>query len=220
VIRGLIATGMFSTFFIGALYFERVLGYSPLRTGLAFLPATVGMATMSSGLAARLVNRFGPRPVMYPGIATAAVALLLLASAGRHPGYFPQIFFALLLLGLGAGASMIPLLQIAMAEVPSEDAGLASGIVNVSMQITGAVGLAALSTIATNHTKVLVAQGHGLIGALTDGYRLALFIAAACVLAGLAVAPFLLRTRRSADEDAAHMAENMQHPEAYEHLVL
>ena len=100
VIRGLVATGLFSTFFIGALYFERVLGYSPVRTGLAFLPATVGMAGMSVGLAARLVSRFGPRRVMYPGILTTAVGLLLLALAGRHPGYFPQIFFALFLLGL------------------------------------------------------------------------------------------------------------------------
>ena len=220
VIRGFIATGMFSTFFIGALYLERVLGYSPVSTGLAFMPATAGMAIMSSGLAARLVNRFGPRPVMYPGIATAAVGLLLLASAGQNPGYFPQVFFAFLLLGLGAGASMIPLLQIAMAEVPKEDAGLASGIVNVSMQMSAAVGLAVLSTIATNHTKSLIAQGHEVIGALTDGYRLALFLAAACVLIGLALAPFLLRTNESAEEEAARIAENMQNPETSEHLVL
>ena len=115
---------------------------------------------------------------------------------------------------------MIPLLQIAMAEVPKEDAGLASGIVNVSMQMSAAVGLAVLSTIATNRTKSLVAQGHELIGALTDGYRLALLIAAASVLVGLALAPFLLRTNESAEEEQARMAENMQNPETYEHLVL
>jgi EmrB/QacA subfamily drug resistance transporter len=220
VVRGLIATGMFTSFFIGALYLERVLGYSPIATGLAFMPATVGMATMSSGLAARLVNRFGPRPVLYPGILTAAVGLILLALAGGHPGYFPQVFFAFLLLGLGAGASMIPLLQIAMAEVPTEDAGLASGIVNVSMQMSAALGLAVLSTIATNRTKSLVAEGHALIGALTDGYRLALLIAAGSVLVGLVVAPFLLRTDESAADEQARVAENMQNPETYEHLVL
>jgi EmrB/QacA subfamily drug resistance transporter len=220
VIRGLLATGMFSTFFIGALYLERVLGYSPIATGLAFMPATVGMATMSSGIAARLVNRFGPRRVMYPGVLTAAVGLLLLALAGRNPGYFPQVFFAFLLLGMGAGASMIPLLQIAMAEVPKEDAGLASGIVNVSMQMSAAIGLAVLSTIATNYTKSLVTQGHTLIGALADGYRLAILIAAASVLVGLALAPILLRSTESAEEQEAHMAENMQNAEAYEHLVL
>jgi MFS family permease len=178
------------------------------------------MATMSSGLAARLVNRFGPRRVMYPGILTAATGLVLLALAGRNPGYFPEVFFGFLLLGLGAGASMIPLLQIAMAEVPNRDAGLASGIVNVSTQMSAAIGLAVLSTIATNYTKSLAAQGHDVIGALTSGYRLALLIAAACVLVGLALAPFLLRTNESAELEEAHMAENMQNPEAFEHLVL
>jgi EmrB/QacA subfamily drug resistance transporter len=220
VIRGFIATGMFSTFFVGALYLERVLGYSPIETGLAFMPATVGMGTMSSGLAARLVDRFGPRRVMYPGIFTGSMGLLLLALAGQHPSYFPQVFFAFFLLGLGAGASMIPLLQMAMAEVPKEDAGLASGIVNVSTQMSAALGLAILSTIATNETRSLVAQGHHLAVALADGYRLALLIAAACVLVGLAVAPFVLKNHGTPEEEEAHMAENLQNPEAYEHLVL
>ncbi len=220
VIRGLIATGMFSTFFIGALYFEHVLGYSPVRTGLAFMPATVGMAGMSAGIAARLVNRFGPRRVAYPGMFIAALGLLLLATAGRDPGYFPQVFLALLLLGLGAGSSFMPLLQIGMSEIPNADAGLGSGIVNVSQQMAAAVGLAVLSTVATNRTKSLVAGGHDLIGALTDGYRLALLIAAGCVLVGLAVAPLLLRTRESPEQEEKHMAENMENPESYEHLVL
>ena len=96
----------------------------------------------------------------------------------------------------------------------------ASGIVNVSMQMSAAVGLAALSTIATSYTKSLVAAGPRALGALTDGYQLALLIAAASVLAGLALAPFLLRTNESAEEDEARMAENMQNPETYEHLVL
>ena len=220
VIRGLIATGMFSTFFIGALYFEHVLGYSPVRTGLAFMPATVGMAGMSSGITARLVNRFGPRRVMYPGMLTAAIGLLLLALAGQHPGYFPQILFALLLLGVGAGSSFMPLLQIGMSEIPNADAGLGSGIVNVSQQMAAAIGLAVLSTIATNHTKSLVAEGHGLIAALADGYRMALLIAAACVLVGLAVTPILLRAHEPPEVEGEHIAENMTNPESYEHLVL
>jgi EmrB/QacA subfamily drug resistance transporter len=220
VIRGLIATGMFSTFFIGALYFEHVLGYSPVRTGLAFMPATIGIAAMSAGISARLVNRFGPRRVMYPGIFTAGIGLLLLALAGRDPGYFPQIFFALLLLGVGAGASFMPLLQIAMSEIPNADAGLGSGIVNVSQQMAAAVGLAVLSTIAANRTQSLVAGGHELIGALTDGYRLALLIAAGCVFVGLAVAPLALRTKESPEEEEGHISENMANPEASEHLVL
>ncbi len=218
-IRGLLATGMFSTFFIGALYLEHVLHYSPIKTGLAFMPATVGMATMSAGLTVRLVNRFGNN-VMYPAMLLAAGGLLLLASAGEGAGYFPKIFFAFLMLGVGAGASFMPLLQIGMSEIPSADAGLGSGIVNVSQQMAAAVGLAVLSTIATNRTKSLVAEGHQVLAALTGGYQLALLIAAACVLAGLVLAPFLLRTNESAEQEKARIAENMQNPETYEHLVL
>jgi EmrB/QacA subfamily drug resistance transporter len=220
VIRGFIATGMFSTFFIGALYLEHVLHYSPIRTGVAFMPATIGMGIMSSGVAAQLVNRFGPRRVMYPGIVTGATGLILLATAGSTPDYFPQIFFAFLLLGAGAGASMIPLLQMAMSEVPKEDAGLASGIVNVSTQMAAALGLALLATVATNRTRALVASGHDLESSLTQGYSWALLLAAAFVLLGGLVAPFALRTKESADEVATHMTENMKGPEAQEHLVL
>ena len=218
-IRGLLATGMFSTFFIGALYLEHVLGYSPIKTGLAFMPATLGMAIMSAGLTARLVNRFGIK-VMYPAMLLAAGGLALLASAGQGASYFPTIFFAFLLLGVGAGASFMPLLQIGMSEIPSADAGLGSGIVNVSQQMAAAVGLAVLSTVATNRSRSLVAEGHQVTAALSQGYQLALLIAAGCVLAGLVLSPFLLRTNESPEEKAAHMAENMENPEAYEHLVL
>ena len=218
-IRGLLATGMFSTFFIGALYLEHVLGYSPIKTGLAFMPATAGMAVMSSGVTAWLVNRFG-KVVMYPAMLLAAGGLLLLASAGEGAGYFPTIFFAFLMLGVGAGASFMPLLQIGMSEIPNADAGLGSGIVNVSQQMAAAVGLAVLSSIATTRTHTLVADGHAVLGSLTAGYQLALVIAAACVLLGLVLAPFLLRTHETPEEERAHIAENMQSPETYEHLVL
>ena len=220
VIRGLLIIGMFSTFFIGALYFEHVLGYSPIKTGLAFLPQAVAMAIMSAGITARLVNRFGAKPVMYPAMVLAAAGLLLFASAGQHAAYFPRIFFAFLMLGVGAGASFMPLLQIGMSEIPNADAGLGSGVVNVSQQLAGAVGLAALSTIATNQTKSLVAAGHDLIGALADGYHLAILIAAGCVLLGLLLSPVLLRTDESPEEQRAHIEENMQAPETQEHLVL
>jgi EmrB/QacA subfamily drug resistance transporter len=219
-VRGPLVIGMFSTFFIGALYFEHVLGYSPVKTGLAFLPQAVAMAAMSAGITARLVNRFGPKPVMYPAMVLAAAGLLLFATAGAHAAYFPRIFFAFLMTGVGAGASFVPLLQIGMSEIPNADAGLGSGIVNVSQQLAGAIGLAALGTIAENQSRSLLATGHDLINALADGYRLALLIAAGCVLLGLALAPILLRTRETPEEQKAHIAENMQNPETSEHLVL
>jgi EmrB/QacA subfamily drug resistance transporter len=220
VIRGLVISGMFATFFIGALFFEHVAGYSPLRTGAAFLPQAAVMAALSAGVTARLVNRFGNKPVLYPALAMAAVGLVLFATAGPHTGYFPRVFFAFVLLGLGAGASFLPLLQIAMSEIPHEDAGLGSGVVNVSMQLAGAVGLAVLSTVATDRSRSLVAAGHDLVSALAGGYRLALLIAAGLVLLGLVLAPFLLRTDESPEEQAARIAENMATPEASEHLVL
>jgi EmrB/QacA subfamily drug resistance transporter len=219
-IRGLLITGMFSTFFIGALYFEHVLGYSPVKTGLAFLPQTLCMAALSTGITAKLVDRYGAKVVMYPGMAMAAVGLVLLAAAGQHAAFFPQIFISFVLIGTGAGLSFMPLLQIGMSEVPSEDAGLGSGVVNVSQQMSGAIGLAFLSTIAANQTKSLVASGHSMIHSLTVGYQLALYIAAACVLLGLVVAPFLLRTDESAEDQKKHIDENMQNPETREHLVI
>ncbi len=220
VVRGLLIIGMFSTFFIGALYFEHVLGYSPIRTGLAFLPQAIGMAAMSAGITARLVNRFGPKPVMYPAMVLAVVGLLLFATAGPHAVYFPRIFFAFLLTGIGAGASFVPLLQIGMSEIPNVDAGLGSGIVNVSQQMAGAIGLAALSTIAANNSKSLLASGHDLVSALTHGYQLALLIAAGCVALGLVLTPILLRSKESPEEQEAHIRENMANPESMEHLVL
>jgi MFS family permease len=220
VVRGLLIIGMFSTFFIGALYFEHVLHYSPVKTGLAFLPQTVAMAAMSTGISAWLVTRFGNKRVMYPAMALAAAGLLLFATAGPHADYFPRIFFAFLLIGLGAGTSFMPLIQIGMSEIPNQDAGLGSGIVNVSQQLAGAIGLAALGTIAENRSKSLLAAGHDVVNALADGYRLAMLIAAACVIIGLVLAPILLRTKESPEEQASHIKENMQNPEAYEHLVL
>jgi MFS family permease len=118
----------------------------------------------------------------------------MLAGQGVHAGYFPGLFIAFLLLGVGAGASFLPLLTLGMADAPPRDAGLASGIVNVSVQLFGAIGLATLGTIATDHTKALSASGHPLASALTGGYHLAYVVAAACVAAGIVASFLVLRT--------------------------
>jgi EmrB/QacA subfamily drug resistance transporter len=193
LVRGLLITGMFSAFFLGSLYLERVLGYDAIETGLAFMPLTLAIAAMSLGISARAVGSFGAVPTLAAGLAGIIGGLLLLAGAGVHEAYFPGLFFAFLLLGLGAGASFLPLLTIAMADAPARDAGLASGIVNVSVQLFGAIGLASLGTIATDHTKALTASGHPLPAALTGGYHLAYFVAATCVALGILAAFLVLR---------------------------
>ena len=193
LVRGLLITGMFSAFFLGALYLERVLGYDAIDTGLAFMPLTISIAVMSMGVAARAVERFGPVNTLATGLVGIVTGLLLLAVAGVHASYFPGLFFAFLALGLGAGASFLPLLTIGMADAPPRDAGLASGIINVSVQLFGAIGLAALGAIATDHTKSLSASGHPLSSALTGGYHLAYVVAAICAALGILAAFLVLR---------------------------
>jgi EmrB/QacA subfamily drug resistance transporter len=212
VVRGLTATGMFSTFFLGALYLEHVLGYGALQIGLAFLPMTLTVAVLSSGITARLVGRFGAKNTLIPGVVAMMLGLLVLATAGDHAAYFPGLFGSFVLLGLGGGLSFMPLLHIAMGDVPARDAGLASGLVNVSMWITSAIGLAALGTIATNHTQALAAGGEGPAAALTGGYHLAFLIGAAVTALGVIVAIVALPSQPAAgqEETVAEVAREAQ----------
>ena len=197
-VRGCLVTAMYATFFLGTLYLEHVLHYSALETGMAFLPWTVTVGILSLGVTARLVGRFGPLRVLITGMGTVIVGLALLASAGTHTSFFPTIFLAFFLVGLGIGSSFMPLLTIAMEDVPNADAGLGSGIVNVSQQVSGALGLAVLGTIATNHSKALEGHGHELAGALISGYHLAFVIGAATIVVGIVTALLVLRTPRAA----------------------
>jgi EmrB/QacA subfamily drug resistance transporter len=193
VVRGFLAAGAFTTFFLGALYFENVLHYSPIRTGLAFLPISVVMGALSSGITARLVGRFGNKRVLVPGMVAACVGLLLLTHVGPDTDYFALVLPAFFLIGLGAGTAFMPLLSIAMADVPSADAGLGSGVVNVSMQMASALGLAVLGTIAAEHTKALAARGQPTPVALSGGYQLAFLVATVLVVVGTVAAVVLLR---------------------------
>jgi EmrB/QacA subfamily drug resistance transporter len=196
--RGLVATGMFTTFFFGALYLQHVKGYSAFNTGLAFLPSTLTLALLSLGISARLMRTFGPRALLIPGLATITAALLLMATTDQNTAYFPGIFGAYLLFGIGAGMTFMPLTTIMMSDIPAMDAGIASGVGNVTMQVGGAFGLAALGTISADHTRTLMAQGQSLAGALTAGYQLGFSIAAACVAAGLIIVLVVLRSPRVA----------------------
>jgi EmrB/QacA subfamily drug resistance transporter len=202
--RAMLAIGMFTTFFLGALYLQHVKGYSAFGTGLAFLPSTVALGVLSLGLSARLMRTFGPRAILIPGLLMITAALVLLATADEHAGYFPGTFGGFLLLGIGAGMSFMPLMTIMMAEVPAADAGVASGVANVTMQVGAAFGLAALGTISSDHSQALVAQGHSVVSALTGGYQLGFTIAAAIVATGLLIVLVVLRSpSASARREAA-----------------
>src|SRR5436853_4202571 len=188
LVRGFLVTGMYSTFFLGTLYLEHVRHYSALQTGAAFLPWTITVAILSRGITARLVTRFGPLPVLMAGMTSAVAGLLLFATVGPDTAFFPTVFLACLAIGLGIGNAFMPLLTIAMADVPAADAGLGSGITNVSQQISGAFGLAVLSTIAANHTKGLLADHHGVTSPLIGCYPLALLARAGAIATGMALA--------------------------------
>jgi EmrB/QacA subfamily drug resistance transporter len=195
LIRGFLVTGMYSTFFLATLYLEHVRHYDALQTGAAFLPWTITVAILSQGITARLVTRFGALPVLMSGMASAAVGLVLFSTVGPATSFFPTLFLASFAIGLGIGSAFMPLLTIAMADVPAADAGLGSGITNVSQQISGAFGLAVLSTLAANHSKTLLADHRSVTSALLGGYHLAFLIGAVTIAAGSLLALALLRPR-------------------------
>jgi len=197
VVRSFVAVGMYTAFFFGTLYLQNVLGFGPVATGFAFLPMTLTVAALSSGIVAALVRRFGPLPILFGGLASMVAGLLLLAAQSADAGYAPQTLIALLLMGVGAGSSMMPLLTLAMAEVPRADAGIASGIVNVTMQVAAALGLAVFGTLSADHTQALRAAGHAAGDALLSGYHLAMLSAAGVVVVGIVLAAAALRPRRA-----------------------
>jgi EmrB/QacA subfamily drug resistance transporter len=194
IVRGIVYAGIYSMFFFGALDLQRILGMDPLETGLAFLPMTIGVAVCSLTITPRLLARFGPKRTLVPGLAFIIAALLVLMQSGENTSYASGPLFAFLLFGFGAGLTFVPLLTIAMSEVPPADAGLASGIVNVSMQVSAAIGLAAMGSIATSRTRSLTASGDGPVQALLGGYHLVFGLAALLVAAALVLAVTLLRT--------------------------
>ena len=191
--RGLLVAGLFTNFFVGVLYLQHVRGFSAIETGLAFLPTTLGTGLMSTGISARLMARLGPRNLLMGGLATMVGALVVLSTLGQSSGYLPWMLVGYAMLGTGAGMSFLPLLTISMSEVATADAGLASGFSNVAMQVGGALGLAALGTIATDRAASLVSQGRPLQAALTSGYDLGFLLAAGSVALGLLVVMTVLR---------------------------
>jgi EmrB/QacA subfamily drug resistance transporter len=190
------SAAMFAWFFLSALYLQRVLGYSALQVGLAFLPSNLIMAACSLGLSARVVMRFGLRWPLVLGLGCAALGLALFARAPVDGGFSLDVLPGMLLLGLGAGIAFNPLLLAAMSDVAESEAGLASGIVNTAFMMGGALGLAVLASLAAAHTGDAGAlAGAAAAAALNDGYRLAFGAGAICALAAAILGALLVPVR-------------------------
>jgi MFS family permease len=169
---------MFAWFFISALYMQLVLGYSALQVGLGFLPANLIMAAFSLGISARLVMRFGLRLPLAAGLLLAAAGLLLFARAPVDGSFITDVLPGMLLLGLGAGIAFNPVLLAAMSDVKPEEAGLASGVVNTSFMMGGALGLAVLASVAAARANSLLSSGADSAVSLNGGYHVAFLIGA------------------------------------------
>ncbi|HEX9599414.1 MAG TPA: DHA2 family efflux MFS transporter permease subunit [Gaiellaceae bacterium] len=193
VVGVLWAAAMFAWFFLSALYMQLVLGYSPLQVGLGFLPSNLIMGALSIGVSAKLVMRFGIRRPLATGLLCAAGGLLLFARAPVGGTFVVDVLPSMILLGIGAGIAFNPVLLAAMSDVAPSESGLASGIVNTSFMMGGALGLAVLVSLAASRTHSLGAAGNGPLAALTGGYHAAFLVGAIFALAAAAVGATLLR---------------------------
>jgi EmrB/QacA subfamily drug resistance transporter len=208
VIQALMVAGMFGLFFLGSLYLEKVLGYDPLQIGLAFLPTTLIMGTLSFRYTEPLITRFGARRALLTGLVLIAVGLALFTQAPVDGSYVANVLPPLILLGIGIGVSFPSLMSIAMSGATQQDAGLASGLVNTTAQVGGALGLAVLATLSATRSDNLIADGQSSAAALTSGYHLAFLIGAILVAAAFVIGITVLQPEERAAEAAAGAAED------------
>jgi EmrB/QacA subfamily drug resistance transporter len=200
-VQALTVVGMFGIFFLGALYLQGILGYDAFEVGLAYLPASLVMAAMSFRFTGMLSMRFGAKKVMLPGILLVGAAMVLFTQTPVDATYVVDVLPAMLIFGLGAGLAFPSLMTLAMSGATPEDSGLASGLVNTSVQVGGAIGLAVLATLATERSDSLEAAGKAASEALNGGYHLAYLVGAALVLVALVVAAFVLEEPQGAPHE-------------------
>jgi EmrB/QacA subfamily drug resistance transporter len=201
-VQMLMVAGLLGMFFLGALYLQRVLGYGALEVGLAFLPVALAIGLLSVGVSARAITRFGARATLVPALILIAAGLALFRGAPLDADYVTDLLPVMLLLGIGGGLAFPALMTLAMSGATADDSGLASGLVNTTQQVGGALGLAVLATFATTRTDDLRAAGASPDAALLGGYHLAFGIAALLVVAALAVA-LVVPSRPAAEAEQA-----------------
>jgi EmrB/QacA subfamily drug resistance transporter len=213
VVMALLVVGMFGLFFLGALYLQLVLGYEPLEVGLAFLPGSLLMGVLSLGFTDKLNMRFGPRNVLIAGLGLLLVAMLLFARAPVDGNYLVDVFPTMIIFGAGAGVAFPALMMLAMSGATPSDAGLASGLVNTTGQVGGAIGLALLATISTERTQALLDEGESTASALTGGFHVAYLIGAALAVVAIVVGVTVLRSEKpmaAAGDAGPHGAEGAE----------
>jgi MFS family permease len=199
-VAGLIlGTALFSMFLVLTLYMQQVLSYSPMRTGVGYL-AVAGTAIVWSALAAQLVTRIGVKPVLVAGMTFLSLGLLYFTRVSPDGSYLGDLLPGFLLVSIGMGFSFVPISIAALAGVHPSEAGLASGLINTSQQIGGALGIAVLSAVAASATDDAIASGSAVPVALTDGFQAAFYGAAAVALVGVLVALFVVRGEDLVDE--------------------
>jgi EmrB/QacA subfamily drug resistance transporter len=212
-VQALLVVGMFGMFFLGALYLQRILGYDALEVGLAFLPWTIVMGAMSFRFTARLNMRFGPRATLIPALVVVAAGMLLFARTPVDGRYVTDVLPSMILMGFGTGLAFPSLMTLAMSGATPRDSGLASGLVNTSVQVGGAIGLAVLATLATERTDGLLAHGEPAASALNSGYHLAYLIGAALVAVAIALAVTVLRSGPAVGHEQVVDADEPAAPE-------
>ena len=211
LVQGLLVVGMFGTFFLGALYLQEVRGYGPLRVGLAFLPATLVMGALSLRLAAPIQARFGVYRTVLASLVLLVIGLVLFVRTPVDGSYLTDVMPALAVIGLGAGLGFPALTTLAMSTATPADSGLASGLMNTTVQVGGAVGLAVLATMSSGRTGHLAAAGASHAEALTGGFHLAYIVAAALAVVAFVAAVVILRpAKTAAASDAEAIAPTEQ----------
>lgn len=202
LIQVLSVAGMFGMFFLGALYLQRILDYDALQTGLAFLPVTILMGTLSVRYTDRLIMRFGARTMVLGGLALFMAGLAMFTQAPVDGDYVSHVLPVMVLLGTGAGLCFPALMTLAMSGITSSDAGLASGLINTTAQVGGALGLAVLATLSASRSSTLIENGESTAVALTSGYHLAFGIGAALVVVAIVVAVTVLKPEHWAKQES------------------
>ena len=197
----IMGTALFSMFLILTLYMQQVLGYSPLKTGVAYL-AVAGTSIIWANVAAASVTRIGVKPALILGMGLLTAGLVYFTQVSVDGSYWADLFPGFLILGVGIPFAFVPITIAALAGTSPDEAGLASGLINTSQQIGGAVGIAVLSTIAVSTTNDAVANGHTTPVALTDGFVNAFWAGAAIAFVGLLVSIFLVRSRDLKPQEA------------------